>query len=289
MRIVNAMNQSELRPAGPMDESLGAPSIEVPDLEFTGERIVPGKTAEALFREHEERYVFAGQYVVGKDVLDVACGTGIGTSYLRQAGARKVSGLDLDPGAIAFAKVNYPECEFAQSDATALSLPDGSVDVVVSFETIEHIKDQKKFLQECRRVLRTEGSLICSTPNLGISRWGPENPHHFREFDPSEFKELLESVFPSVQLFGQGNRSYLPFVARRVILRGLERVQLRDRVQKFMFCSSAAVSQRQKFIGDTSRMRQIISRYQDRFLSRPTFLIAVASAPSDRPNLVAKS
>src|SRR5262245_26418201 len=45
-----------------------------PTLEVTGERIIPGKTAEKLFREHEERYVFAGQYVSGKDVLDVACG-----------------------------------------------------------------------------------------------------------------------------------------------------------------------------------------------------------------------
>ena len=101
-----------------MEESITPVATEAVDLEFTGERIVPGKTAEALFRHHEERYIFAGQYVRGKDVLDIACGTGVGASFLRGAGAHRVWGLDIDPDAISFAKARYAECEFAQSDAT---------------------------------------------------------------------------------------------------------------------------------------------------------------------------
>src|SRR6267143_674405 len=123
-----------MKAKGLIEESMTTLGAAVPDLEFTGERIVPGKTGEALFREHEERYVFAGQHVSGKDVLDVACGTGVGTSFLRGAGARRVWGLDIDPDAIAFAKARYGDCEFAESDATDLCLPDSSIDVVVSFE-----------------------------------------------------------------------------------------------------------------------------------------------------------
>ncbi len=224
----------------------------VPDLEFTGERIVPGKTAEALFREHEERYVFAGQYVAGKEVLDVACGTGVGTSFLRGAGARRVWGLDIDSEAIAFAKARYGECEFAQNDATDLRLPDSSVDVVVSF----------------------------STPNLEISRWGRDNPFHVREFHPMEFKELVESVFSRVELFGQRNRACLTYVPKKIILRGLERLRLRGTVEKILARKSDSGSFRAGFINDVSRLRESVQAYHPSILSQPSFLIAVARSTS---------
>jgi predicted RNA methylase len=114
----------------PAFESIPSTKESVSEFEFTGERIVPGRTAEHLFREHEERYAFAAQYVKGKDVLDVACGTGVGSWFLRRAGARKVWGLDIDPQAVAFAKARYADVSFAQCDATELCLPDRSIDVV---------------------------------------------------------------------------------------------------------------------------------------------------------------
>jgi ubiquinone/menaquinone biosynthesis C-methylase UbiE len=263
-----------------MEESISTVAAATPELEFTGERIVPGKTAEALFREHEERYIFAGQYVSGKDVLDVACGTGVGSSFLRGAGARRVWGLDIDLDAIAFAKARYGDCEFAESDATDLCLPDSSVDVVVSFETLEHLKDQQKFLMECRRVLRPGGMLICSTPNLGISRWWTSNPFHVREFYPMEFKELVASVFPSVELFGHRNRAYLSYVPRKIILRALERLGLRDTVERILARKSAKESFRTGFVNDASRLRESIFPYRRTFLNQPTFLIAVARSAS---------
>src|SRR5579859_6468672 len=112
-----------------------------PDLDFTGERIVAGKTEAALFREHEARYVFAGQFVKGKEVLDVACGTGLGTQYLLKAGAARCQGIDIDPAAIAYANRAYGGCFFSCGDATEIGLADNSVDVVVSFETIEHVRN----------------------------------------------------------------------------------------------------------------------------------------------------
>jgi len=250
--------------------------ISPADLEFTGERIVPGKTAESLFREHEERYVFAGQYVARKDVVDVACGAGVGTSYLREAGARHAWGLDIDPGAVAFAKGRYKDCEFAECEATQLCLQSGSADVVVSFETVEHLKEQRKFLVECRRVLRPGGVLICSTPNHAISRWSANNPFHTRELNPAEFHRLLGSIFESVTLFAQDERVYLTLIARRMGLRFLEAMGLRRFIRGLLTRASVTESLRTEFASNVSRPEAKIREYRRNLLTQPTFLIAVA-------------
>lgn len=283
MRIEEAAERRGIRPLpneskGLMEEGVSGIAATARELEFTGERIVPGKTAEALFRQHEERYVFAAQYVSGKDVLDVACGSGVGTSLLREAGARCAWGLDIDSDAIAFAKTRYRDCTFAQCDATNLCLASSSVDVVVSFETLEHLKDQRKFLMECRRVLRPGGVLICSTPNLGVSRWGPDNPYHVREFSPMEFKGLFEGVFSSTELFGQRNRMFPLYVGRKAVLRALVCLQLEGRARWIVQRDSAAGPLRERFVNDVSGLQGNIARYRRNFLRQPTFLIAVAHA-----------
>lgn len=247
-------------------------------LEFTGERIVPGRTAEALFREHEQRYVFAGQYVSGKNVLDVACGTGVGTAFLRNAGANRVWGFDIDGQAITFAAAKYPDCEFAQCDATALNavLADGSVDVVVSFETLEHLKAQREFLLACHRVLKPGGLLICSTPNLQISRWSASNPYHVREFHPAGFREVLEGAFSSVELFAQTDRPLLSYVPRKILRRIFDSVHLTAGVEKLLGRRPPAEAYREAFINDLSLLNGSINKYQPRLLNQPTFLLAVA-------------
>lgn len=202
------------------------------DLEFTGERIVPGKTEEALFREHEARYVFAGKYVVGKRVLDIACGTGIGTSYLLKAGAQSCVGLDIDERAIAYARTLYPGCTFSVSDALQISLRDCSVDVVVSFETIEHVSDQVRFLMECHRVLRPEGLLICSTPNKKVYQWLGNNPFHVREFTLNEFKALLDTGFDVADYYAQAPRFYFTYVARMLASRLLSALGIKEALKK---------------------------------------------------------
>src|SRR5437879_9936218 len=120
-----------LRSTAPTDAggqaSLGS-ALTSPTLPFTGERIVPGQVSEPLFREHEARYVFASRFVKDKVVLDVACGTGIGTHYLLTEGARSCLGLDIDRPAIDYARAVYEGCQFEECDATNLCVPDGSMD-----------------------------------------------------------------------------------------------------------------------------------------------------------------
>ena len=222
-----------MRTSGFAQNSFSRSGRPAQDLEFTGERIVPGSVSEALFREHEARYIFAGQYVAGKKVLDIACGTGIGTSYLLKVGAQSCIGLDIDKRTIGYAKTVYPECTFGVSDALDITLVDSSVDVVVSFETIEHVSDQVKFLMECSRVLRSGGLLICSTPNKKVYRWLGTNPFHVREYTLKEFEALLESKFDCIDYYAQAPRFYFTYVARALTSRCLSFFGVKDAVKRF--------------------------------------------------------
>jgi len=251
-----------------------------PEMEFTGERIVPGRTAETLFLEHEQRYVFASRYVAGKVVLDVACGAGVGTSFLRRMGAGRVWGLDIAPDAIAYARARYPECEFAQSEATSLCLPDCSVDVVVSFETLEHVKDQKRFLRECWRVLRPGGLLICSTPNTTIYRWQGGNPFHIRELTLREFADFVSTHFEDLRLFSQDERLYTLYVLRRLVSRTLEALGLKETVKKYLRPEPSSSEMREEFSVHDFHGTPEIRSYRKAWLRQPMYLIAVGRKAS---------
>jgi ubiquinone/menaquinone biosynthesis C-methylase UbiE len=246
------------------------------EFEFTGERIVPGRTAEHLFREHEERYVFAGQYVKGKDVLDVACGTGVGSAHLHHAGARSVWGLDIDPQAIAFAKARYGFGSFAECDATELFLPNSSVDVVVSFETIEHLMDHQKYITECRRVLRPGGIFICSTPNTKLygRRW--ENKYHVHELSCQEFQKLLASQFGELVLFSQSERIYPLYLSRAFVSRTLDAVGLKEPLLEILGRKPKGVQLREEFAtGDLATSPSIVP-YRNGVMVQPLYMLAVA-------------
>jgi len=163
-----------------------------------------------LLREHIVRYIFVSSHVHGKIILDIACGSGYGTSYLLGKGARSVIGGDASEKAIAQA-IKYFKGEnlaFVLLDATRMPIGDSAFEVIVSFETIEHIPDYEKFLSECHRVLCHDGIFICSTPNVIIP--GTEksiNPYHVNEFNVQQIDEILHKYFSKVELFGEGSRN----------------------------------------------------------------------------------
>jgi SAM-dependent methyltransferase len=251
----------------------GTPAV--PTLPFTGERIVPGKVDVFLFREHEARYVFAGRLVKDKRVLDVACGAGIGTHYLLEAGAQSCLGLDIDAAAVDYARAAYKGCCFTQCDATNLCLPDESVDVVVSFETIEHLGNQLRFLQECNRVLSPGGILICSTPNRKVHRWANRNRYHFHEFKVDEFEVLLKTVFSDVQLYGQNNIMYFPFVARTLLGRIIVQLHLRTAIRRILRRKPAPLAVGTEFDASTSNFKREIQPYASASLVQPAYVVAV--------------
>lgn len=174
-------------------------------VEFTGERVVPGQVNADLWNEHFARYAFARRYAHAKRILDAGSGTGYGTAELAQT-ARWAVGVDLAPEAAAYAQATYPlpNLRFTAGSCAALPFADGSFDLVVAFEVIEHLRDYRAFLTETRRVLAPGGFLIVSTPNKKYyaesrAQTGP-NPYHEHEFEPEEFVGELSSVFATVCL-----------------------------------------------------------------------------------------
>lgn len=179
---------------------------QVSDLPFTGERFVPGARGE-IWIEHWHRYHFAARWVAGKRVLDVACGEGYGAALLAR-GAAHVTGVDLSDEAIAHAKRAYaslPNAQFIRASCTQLPLPDASIDVAVSFETLEHIEEHEAFLAELARVLTPAGLLILSCPNkLEYSdKRGYANEFHVKELYRDQLAALVQAHFRESEWFGQ--------------------------------------------------------------------------------------
>jgi GT2 family glycosyltransferase/tetratricopeptide (TPR) repeat protein/glycosyltransferase involved in cell wall biosynthesis/SAM-dependent methyltransferase len=174
-------------------------------LEFTGERMTSVAHGQIEY-EHLHRYCFARLFCRGKTVVDVAAGEGYGSALLAQV-AKSVIGVEMAPEAVGHAVAAYPHpnLSFVCGDARRIPLQTGSADVVVSFETIEHLYEQEQFLAEIRRILRPDGLLIISSPDSEIySREESEvNPFHVRELTAAEFKAALQDIFPHVQLYSQ--------------------------------------------------------------------------------------
>ena len=170
---------------------------------FCTERMVPEEADRTTFWEHIYRYQFAAPYVPRKRVLDIACGDGYGSAALLAAGAESVIGIDISEDICRRARRKY-DVDARQGSAENIPLPSNSIDVVVSFETIEHLQQPEKFLDECVRVLAPHGMLIVSTPNSDITQAnGVDNPYHIHEMNEREFRSALNRRFSSCRMFTQ--------------------------------------------------------------------------------------
>jgi len=247
----------------------------VTTLQYTGERIVPGMIPAPLFREHEARYNFALRFVKDKIVVDVASGVGVGTQHLLDAGARRVIGLDVDSPSLQYGHAEYKGCTFVVCDAAHICLADESADVVVSFETIEHLPDPVGFLKECNRVLKPGGLLICSTPNHTIYRWWGLNPFHTREFLPEEFLAILASFFVDLEVYGQRKVFYPGFVAKRILSLFLELVRLKRYVARILARKPAPLTSERRFNANQMPLTREIKPYDKSWFVRPTYILAI--------------
>lgn len=175
-------------------------------LPFTGERFTPECVRE-IWYEHWHRYAFARGLAVGKRVLDAACGEGYGSALLADVAA-DVIGVDISAQAIDHARARYgakPHLRFERADATQLPFAEGSFDLIVSFETLEHLVAQEELLAGFARALAEDGVLVISSPDkLTYSELaGFHNEFHVRELYRDELLALLRPHFPHVRLYGQ--------------------------------------------------------------------------------------
>lgn len=162
---------------------------------------------------HLNRYLMARQYVAQKRVLDIACGEGYGSKLLKDWGAASVVGVDVSPEALKVANELFSGDGITFLNHTAEELPfeANSFDVVVSFETIEHLSHPEKFLAEISRVIKFNGTVLVSCPNDDYYDKNEEafsNPYHKRRYNWFEFKELTE------QYLGNGEAWFFGFALK---------------------------------------------------------------------------
>jgi GT2 family glycosyltransferase/SAM-dependent methyltransferase len=174
-------------------------------MEFTGERYVPSVDG-AIKYEHLHRYALSLEFAAGKSVLDIACGEGYGSALLARV-AKSVVGVDIDPATLNYARQKYynNNLTFLVGSCDSIPLPDHSVEVVTSFETIEHHDKHEEMMLEIKRVLTPDGLLIISSPNRFVYSDEPNyvNEHHVKELYYNELMDLLSRHFKHVRCDGQ--------------------------------------------------------------------------------------
>jgi 2-polyprenyl-3-methyl-5-hydroxy-6-metoxy-1,4-benzoquinol methylase len=164
------------------------------------ERVTLGELDDRVEREHVARYEFAKQFCMGKDVADIACGTGYGTTILRQVAA-SVNGYD-----------KQLLCGNRTIDLEK-ECWEKTFDVIVSFETIEHLANPEFFLENARRTAKL---LVVSSP---IGEFRGYNPHHKQVWDLPQFKTLLAKYFRCSYFFQEAESIQgTPFAKTRFVI-----------------------------------------------------------------------
>ena len=174
-------------------------------MEFTGERYVPSEDGQIKY-EHLHRYGLSMAFARGKSVLDIACGEGYGSALLAQV-ANLVIGVDIDPVTIKHARHCYynQNLKFLVGSCESIPLPNNSVEIVTSFETIEHHDKHEEMMLEIKRVIKPGGLLVISSPNRFVYSDEPEfvNQYHVKELYYDELMDLLSRHFKNIKCYGQ--------------------------------------------------------------------------------------
>ncbi|MDY0987411.1 class I SAM-dependent methyltransferase [Flavobacterium sp. CFBP9031] len=172
---------------------------------WTGERLETF-VYNRIAIEHLHRYAITNNYIKGKIILDIASGEGYGAALMSKE-ASFVYGVDIDKEAISKAKLKYTQknIEFLEGSTNAIPLDDNTIDVVISFETIEHHDEHDKMMLEIKRVLKPDGIVIISTPDklYYSEERNLLNEFHVKELYKHEFKNLINNYFNHQQLLTQ--------------------------------------------------------------------------------------
>jgi ubiquinone/menaquinone biosynthesis C-methylase UbiE len=172
--------------------------------DYTTVTEVPGgRASKEQIKRMYQRYRFASDFCQGKDVLEVACGSGQGLGLLVKK-AKRVVGGDIDENNLQFARDYYKDrqgVELKVIDAQDMPFDDKSFDVVILYEAIYYLKSPESFVREASRILRDSGVIIICTANKDWVDFNP-SPYSHKYFSVPEFKKLLGDEFRQVNFYG---------------------------------------------------------------------------------------
>lgn len=181
-----------------------------PKLAWTGERMIPFVSDYATQATHWQRYLFFRPWYEEASVIDAACGEGYGTDYISLF-AKNAQGVDIADEATKHAMAAYPDANFVTGDVCDHDY--SKADLVISYETIEHLPDPEKFL---KAVSACKGRIVISTPNRSLydpdAKLGdkPSNPYHTIEWNAQEYADLINKHFPDRQVRFLSQSTTLP-------------------------------------------------------------------------------
>lgn len=142
---------------------------------------------------------YVAQDMVGGELLEIGCGEGRGIELLTSK-VNSYSAVDKIDEVVVQLSEKYKEATIIQATIPPLPFEDNSFNSIVSFQVIEHIKDDATYLKEIHRILKPGGRALISTPNIKMTL--SRNPWHMREYTAKELTELCENTFSKVEMKG---------------------------------------------------------------------------------------
>lgn len=175
-----------------------------------GERVSP-LHPDFIYYAHLSLYHFAAPYARGGDVLDAGCGTGYGSAYLLEQGARSVIGIDVSPEAIAFCQRHFqpPGLTYRCRSLEQLDFSPASFDLIYSSNVLEHVADVWAFLRGAHAALRPGGRLFIAVPpivNESLEYQNLINPYHVNIWSPRQWQAVIGQFFEQVQPYRHADR-----------------------------------------------------------------------------------
>lgn len=150
-----------------------------------GEMVSP-----AQLKRFYQRYAWAGEHCQGKDVLEMACGTGPGLGYL-QSISRSLVACDISESVLRLAQQHYKNrINIQKLDAVNTGLKKNSFDTVILFEAIYYIRDVDALLKEVLRLLRPGGVFLIATANKDLYDFNP-SPFSCQYYNVQELSIML--------------------------------------------------------------------------------------------------
>lgn len=142
---------------------------------------------------------YLAEEVVDGSLLEIGCGEGRGVELLAPK-VKSYTAVDKIGEVVENLSAKYPKSNFIQANIPPLPFEDNSFDTIISFQVIEHIKDDSTYLEEINRILKPGGKAYVSTPNIKTTL--SRNPWHIREYTAQELTTLCEKYFKLVEMKG---------------------------------------------------------------------------------------